>query len=109
MSGDPEQQYLSDGITEDIITELSRFRLLLVIARNSSFAYKGRAIDVRQVGRDLGVRYALEGSVRRVGDRIRINCFHFDPSIKSSLAFLRKTPWARTKVEELFVRWKTGR
>jgi len=73
MSGDPCQEYFSDGITEDIITELSRFSELLVIARNSSFQYKGRSIDVRQVGRDLGVRYVLEGSIRRAGDRVRIS------------------------------------
>ena len=72
MSGDPDQEYFSDGITEDIITELSRFSELLVIARNSSFRYKGQSVDVRQVGRELGVRYVLEGSVRRAGDRIRI-------------------------------------
>src|SRR4029453_6578547 len=73
MSGDPEQEYFSDGITEDIITELSRFSELLVIARNSSFQYKGKSIDVRQVGRELGVRYVLEGSIRRAGDRVRIS------------------------------------
>jgi adenylate cyclase len=72
LSADPEQDYFSDGITEDIITELSRFFELLVIARNSSFQYKGKAVDIRQVGRELGVRYVLEGSVRRSGDRIRI-------------------------------------
>jgi adenylate cyclase len=72
LSGDPQQDYFSDGITEDIITELSRFSELLVIARNSSFQYKGKAVDIRQVGRELGVRYVLEGSVRRSGDRIRI-------------------------------------
>jgi adenylate cyclase len=72
MSGDPEQEYFSDGIVEEIITELSRFRTLFVIARNSSFTYKGRAVDVKQVGRELGVRYVLEGSVRRVGSRVRI-------------------------------------
>jgi adenylate cyclase len=72
MSGDAEQEYFSDGITEDIITELSRFRDLLVIARNSSFIYKGRAVDVTQVGRELGVGYVLEGSVRKAGDRMRI-------------------------------------
>src|SRR3989338_417536 len=72
MSGDPEQEYFSDGITEDLITELSRFHELFVIARNSTFAYKGRSADVRQVGRDLGVSHVLEGSVRRVGDRVRI-------------------------------------
>jgi TolB-like protein len=72
MSGDPEQEYFADGISEDIITELSRFSELFVIARNSSFRYKGKAVDLRQVGRELGVRYVLEGSVRRGGDRVRI-------------------------------------
>jgi adenylate cyclase len=72
MSGDPDQEYFSDGITEDIITGLSRFSELFVIARNSSFQYKGKSPDVRQVGRELGVRYVLEGSVRRAGDRVRI-------------------------------------
>jgi TolB-like protein len=72
MSGDPEQEYFSDGMTEDIITALSRLRWLFVIARNSSFIYKGQAIDVIQVGRELGVRYVLEGSVRRSGQRIRV-------------------------------------
>ena len=71
-SDDPEQEYLSDGITEDIITELSRFRSLFVIARNSSFAYKGRATDVQEIGRELDVRYILEGSVRRCDSRLRI-------------------------------------
>jgi adenylate cyclase len=73
LSGEAEQEYLADGIVEDIITELSRFSELFVIARNSSFQYKGRTADVRHVGRDLGVRYVLEGSVRRLGDRIRIS------------------------------------
>jgi adenylate cyclase len=73
MSGDPEQEYFADGISEDIITELSRFSDLFVIARNSSFQYKGKAVDLRQVGRELGVRYVLEGSVRRGEDRVRIN------------------------------------
>lgn len=72
MSGDPEQQYFSDGITEDIITALSRVKWFFVIARNSSFAYKGRAVDVKQIGRELGVRYVLEGSVRKAGERVRI-------------------------------------
>jgi adenylate cyclase len=65
MSGDPEQEYFSDGMVEDIITGLSRIKWLFVIARNSTFAYKGRAVDVKQIGRELGVRYVLEGSVRR--------------------------------------------
>jgi adenylate cyclase len=72
MSGDPEQEYFTDGVTEDIITELSRFHSLFVIARNSSFSYKGKSPDVRQVGRDLGVRYVLEGSIRRSSNRIRV-------------------------------------
>jgi adenylate cyclase len=73
MSGDAEQEYIADGIVEDITTELSRFRELFVIARNSSFHYKDRAADVRQVGRELGVRYVLEGSIRRDRDRLRIS------------------------------------
>jgi TolB-like protein/Tfp pilus assembly protein PilF len=72
MSDDPEQVYFSDGITEDIITELSRFRSLFVIARNSSFTYKGTAVDVTEVGRALGVQYVVEGSVRKAGHRVRI-------------------------------------
>jgi adenylate cyclase len=72
LSGDPQQDYFSDGITEDITTELSRFSELLVIARNSAFQYTGKAVDIRQVGRELGARYVLEGSVRRRDDRIRI-------------------------------------
>jgi TolB-like protein/class 3 adenylate cyclase len=72
MSGDPEQEYFADGISEDIITALSRFRSLFVIARNSSFTYKGKAVDVRTVSRELGVRYVLEGSVRKSGGRVRI-------------------------------------
>ena len=71
MSGDPEQGYFADGIAEDIIAALSRFRSLFVIARNSSFTYAGRGVDVRQVGRELGVRYVLEGSVRRSGGKVR--------------------------------------
>lgn len=72
VSGDPDQEYFADGMAEDIITALSRFRWFLVIARNSSFIYKGRKVDVRQIGRELGVRYVLEGSVRKGGDRLRI-------------------------------------
>jgi TolB-like protein/class 3 adenylate cyclase len=72
ISGDPEQEYFADGMVEDIITELSRSRSLFVIARNSSFTYKGKAIDIKQVGRELGVRYVLEGSVRKAGNRVRI-------------------------------------
>src|SRR5579883_2510711 len=73
MSADPEQEYFADGIAEDIITALSRYPSLFVIARNSCFTYKGRAIDVKQVGQELGVRYVLEGSLRRAGNRIRVS------------------------------------
>jgi TolB-like protein len=72
MSGDPEQEYFADGMVDEITMALSRLRWLFVIARNSSFTYKGRAVDVRQVGRELGVRYVLEGSVRKAGNRVRI-------------------------------------
>jgi TolB-like protein/class 3 adenylate cyclase/tetratricopeptide (TPR) repeat protein len=72
MSGDPEQEYFADGMVEDIITALSRFKSLFVIARNSSFTYKGKAVDIKQVGRELGVRYVLEGSVRKAVNRVRI-------------------------------------
>jgi len=72
MSGDPEQEYFADGIVDEIITALSRFRNLFVIARNSSFSYKGRAVDVKQVARELGIRYVLEGSVRKAANRVRI-------------------------------------
>jgi len=72
MSGDPEQEYFADGMVEEIITALSRFKSLFVIARNSSFSYKGKAIDVKRVGCELGVRYLLEGSVRKAGSRLRI-------------------------------------
>jgi adenylate cyclase len=72
MSGDPEQEYFADGMVEEITTALSRIRWLFVIARNSAFTYKGRAVDVRQVGQELGVRYVLEGSVRKSGSRVRI-------------------------------------
>ena len=72
LSGDPEQEYFADGVVEDIISALSRIGWLFVISRNSSFTYKGRAVDVKQVGRELGVRYVLEGSVRKAAHRVRI-------------------------------------
>jgi adenylate cyclase len=72
MSGDPEQEYFTDGMVEDIITALSRFKSLFVIARNSSFTYKGKTVDIKQVGRELGVRYVLEGSVRKAGGKVRV-------------------------------------
>jgi TolB-like protein len=74
MSGDPEQEYFADGVVDDIITSLSRTGWLFVIARNSSFAYKGKSPDIRAVGRELGVRYVLEGSIRKSTNRTRITC-----------------------------------
>lgn len=85
MSGDSEQEYFSDGITEDIINALSRLRWFFVIARNSTFVYKGQAADVRQVGRDLGVRYVLEGSVRKSGQRIRITSQLLDANTSNQI------------------------
>jgi adenylate cyclase len=98
LSGDPNEDYFSDGITEDIITELSRFSELFVIARNSSFTYKSKAVDVRQVGRELGVRYVLEGSIRRAGDRVRIAAQLVDATTAAHL-------WAERfnrKLEDVF-------
>ena len=85
MSGDPEQDYFADGIVEDIITALSRMHWLFVIARNSSFTYKGRAVDVKQVGRELGVRYVLEGGVRKAASRVRITAQLIDASTGAHL------------------------
>jgi adenylate cyclase len=73
LSTDPEQEYFADGMAEDIITDLAKISGLFVAARNSSFAYKGKQIDLRVVARELGVRYLLEGSVRRAGDQVRVN------------------------------------
>jgi len=83
MSGDPEQEYFSDGITEDIITELSRFHELLVIARNSSFQYRDKNVDVKRVGRELGVQFVIEGSIRRLGDHVRITAQLIDAATGS--------------------------
>ena len=85
MSGDPEQEYFADGMVEEIITALSRMRWLFVIARNSSFTYKGRAVDVKQVGRELGVRYVLEGGVRKAANRVRITAQLIDASTGAHL------------------------
>jgi TolB-like protein/class 3 adenylate cyclase len=85
MSGDPEQEYFADGMVEEIITALSRIHWLFVIARNSSFTYKGQSVDVKQVGRELGVRYVLEGSVRKAGGRVRITGQLIDASSDSHL------------------------
>jgi adenylate cyclase len=98
MSGDPEQEFFSDGITEDIITELSRFHSLFVIARNSSFLYKGRAANAVDVGRTLGVRYVAEGSVRRAQDRVRVTAQLVDARTGAHL-------WAERfdrKLEDIF-------
>ena len=85
MSGDPEQEYFADGMVEEIITALSRIRWLFVIARNSTFTYKGQAVDVKQVGRDLGVRYVLEGSVRKAAGRVRITAQLIDTTTGAHL------------------------
>ena len=85
LSGDPEQEYFADGMVEEIITALSRIRWLFVIARNSSFTYKGQAVDVKRVGRELGVRYVLEGSVRKAGGRVRITAQLIDATTGTHL------------------------
>src|SRR6201997_2410031 len=85
MSGDPEQEYFSDGVSEDLITDLSKIAGLMVIARNSSFTYKGRSVDVRTIGRDLGVRSVLEGSIRRAGNRVRITAQLIDAATGAHL------------------------
>ena len=85
MSSDPEQDYFADGMVEDIITALSRYHGLFVIARNSSFAYKGQAIDIKRVGRELGVRYLLEGSVRKIPGRVRVTGQLIDASTGAHL------------------------
>jgi TolB-like protein/Flp pilus assembly protein TadD len=94
MSGDPEQEYFADGISEDIITALSKLRWFLVIARNSTFVYKGKAVDIKQVVRDLGVRYVLEGSVRKSGSRLRITAQLIDAENETHL-------WAENYDREL--------
>ena len=85
MSGDQEQEYFADGLAEDIITELSRFREFAVIARNSTFFYKGKPLDVTQVARDLRVHYVLEGSVRKVGNRVRVTAQLIDAATNDHL------------------------
>jgi adenylate cyclase len=92
MSADPEQEYFADGIAEDIITALSRYPSLFVIARNSSFTYKGRAVDVKRVGRGLGVRYVLEGSLRKAGNRIRVTAQLVEAETGSHVWALRSRP-----------------
>lgn len=101
LSGDPAQDYFADGLTEDIITNLSHFRELFVIARNSTFKYKGQAVDVQRVGRELGVRYVLEGSIRRTRDQVRITAQLIDASTGGHA-------WAG-KYDEPMKDWKTVR
>jgi adenylate cyclase len=103
MSGDPEQDYFADGMVEDIITALSHFRNLFVIARNSSFTYKGRAVDIKQVGRELGVRYVLEGSVRKAGNRVRITGQLIDALTGATSGQTGRTATSRT-----FSTFRTG-
>src|SRR6266705_5432729 len=98
MSGDPEQEFFADGLTEDIITELSRFRDLLVISRNSTFVHKGKAVKVQEVAREFGVDYVLEGSVRKAGDRIRVTVQLIDAETDRHI-------WAERydrKIEDIF-------
>jgi TolB-like protein len=98
LSSEPDQEYFADGIVEEIITALSRFKTLFVIARNSSFTYKGRAADVKQVGRELGVRYVLEGSIRKSANRVRISCQLADTAVGTQI-------WADrfdTALEDIF-------
>jgi adenylate cyclase len=98
MSGDPEQEYFSDGITEDLITDVSKIPGLLVISRNSSFTYKGKTLKTQQIAKELGVRYVLEGSVRRAENRVRINAQLIDSTTghhlwaETSLPFKTKSP-----------------
>ena len=85
LSEEPNQDYFSDGVTNDIITDLSKFSNLMVIASNSVFTYKGKSVDVKRVGEELGVRYVLEGSIQRVGNRVRINAQLIDAATNSHL------------------------
>jgi adenylate cyclase len=85
LSGDPSQEYFADGITEDLTTDLSRLPGSLVIARNSAFTYKNKAVDAKQVGRELGVRYVLEGSVRRIGNKVRVDAQLIDTKTAAHL------------------------
>jgi adenylate cyclase len=94
LSGDPEQEFFADGMAEEIITALSRYRWFFVIARNSSFTYKGRAVDVTQVAKELGVRYVLEGSVRKAGNRVRVTAQLIDATTRSHI-------WAKHYDREL--------
>ena len=116
LSGQPEETYFSDGITEDIITGLARFRSLFVVARNSSFAFRGKAIDLAEVGRKLGVSYLLEGSVRRAGDRVRITAQLIEAKTRSSscgqnattAASMTSSPYRTRSQRRSSRRWSGG-
>ena len=103
LSGDPKQEYFSDGLTEDIMTELSRARDLRVLARNTTFQYKGKAVDVSKLGRELGVRYVLEGSVQRADDGLRVTAQLIDTETGAhiwadrSIARWPTSSWSRTR------------
>jgi len=106
LSGDPEQEYFAGGMVEEIITALSRIRWLFVIARNSSFTYKGQAIDLKQVGHELGVRYVLEGSVRKAGGRVRITAQLIDATSGISGP---TASTARSKMSSIFrTKWRVA-
>jgi adenylate cyclase len=106
-SGEPEQEYFADGMVEEIITALSRIRWLFVIARNSSFTYKGQAVDVKQVGRELGVRYVLEGSVRRAGQRVRITGNLID-AVTGTHLWADRFDGSLDDIFELQTRWRSA-
>jgi TolB-like protein len=97
MSGDPKQDYFTDGMTDDVITALSQVTGLFVIARNSSFTYKGTSVDVQKIAKDLEVRYVLEGSVQRAGDRVRITAWLVDPQPGATVG-----PTSSTAVSDVF-------
>ena len=105
MSGDPEQEYFADGVVEEIITALSRITWLFVIARNSSFTYKGQAVDVRQVGRELGVLYVPEGAVRKAGGRVRISAQLIDATTGAHL-WADRFDGLLEDIFELKTRWR---
>ena len=98
MSNDPEQEYFSDGITEDITSDLSKISSLFVIARNSAFTYKGKAVKVQDVSREMGVRYVLEGSVRKAGEQVRITAQLIDGTTGGHLWSERMTAPSKTSL-----------
>ena len=107
MSGDPEQEYFADGMVEEIITAISRIRWLFVIARNSSFNYKGRTVDVKRIGRELGVRYVLEGSVRKAAGRVRITAQLID-ALSGTHLWADRFDGSLDDIFELQTRWRSA-